>query len=128
MPDPIQMHAAIDVTAIVESVLTHSRIAREHWAPIVDSAKQFEILSGRVRVVKITEGLTRIMVMNPYRFLQQIQSADFHFPPNDPRFEEELKLAQFTGTTVEVQFFRGLSEAQNTITSVEVADYFPLVG
>ena len=126
MPPTDRTGSHIDVASIVESILDRVDISAEAKAEIVALAKEWRILMGcRVNSIQTTADLTRILTRNQYREMNGFpQVAAFHFPPNNPKFEAELKRLQAEEKSFEIIFLQGHREEDTQIHSISVSSIY----
>ena len=121
MPGPVRQGSPFDVTSIVESILENVELAAEKKAEIAGLASEWKwIISAQITSIHTRDDYTRILVRSQYQWQGRYDYATFLFPPNDVRFETELKRLHSEGLNFEIQYQQGRLEEDTQIFSIFV--------
>lgn len=121
MPGPVREGAPFDVVSIVESILDRVELAPEKRAEIAGLASEWRMIVGaQITSIQTRDDYTRILVRSQFQYQGKYEYATFLFPPNDARFETELKRLHSEGLTFEIQYQQGRLEEDTQIFSIFV--------
>ena len=120
MPGPVREGARFDVASIVESILDRVELAPEKRAEIAGLASEWKIIHAQITSIQTRDDYTRILVRSQFQWQGKYDYATFLFPPNDTRFETELKRLHSEGLNFEIQYQQGRLEEDTQIFSIFV--------
>ena len=121
MPPPVREGSPFDARSIVESILDKVELAPEKRAEIAGLASEWKIIgSAQITSIQTRDDYTRILIRSVYEYQGGYEFATFLFPPNDVRFETELKRLHSEGLTFSIQYQQGRLSEDTQIFSIFV--------
>lgn len=98
---------ALDIASIVKSLAERTHLKVDDLTELIDLLRSLQThFNCRVYSISMTATETRIKVILPIYLQSFPQYAEFLFPPNDKRFEDELKRLESDDKEFELTFSR----------------------